>query len=87
MLHFDGTKNGLDGAGKFNQQAVTHQFYNASVPRRYNWLKETFAMRSDYLQSTGFVIADEAAVANDVGGKYRGEAAFQIPTSKGWKTG
>lgn len=85
MLHFHGASNGLDSARKLYQQAITHQFHDAAVPCQYNRLEKPFSMGFDCCQSVGFVITNEATVANYVSGKYRGETSFKLPTSMNCK--
>jgi hypothetical protein len=67
-LDRDGAAHGIDGAGELDQDSVPHDVHDAAAVRADCGVDQLPSQGAQPRQSAFFVIADEPAVAGDVGG-------------------
>ncbi len=76
-LDFDRAFDGLDRAGKFQQETIAHRFHEPPSAGRDGRVDDGSSQGADRGQRPGLVLAHEAAVADDVGRDYRGKLTLQ----------
>ncbi len=76
LLNFDGALDGLNDAGKLGQEPVAHDLHDASPALRNFWLHQLFTVGLQALERSRLIFAHEARVADHIGGKNGGKAAF-----------
>lgn len=76
LLQQRGTFDRVDYARELGQQAVAHEFENATVVLRNPRLEQSLEASPHAAKSAALVSLHQSAVADDVDGKDGGKAAF-----------
>ena len=76
LLDLDRALHRVHHAGELDQHAVAHQLHQTTLIFGEQRLDHLAAPLSEHRKRSGLVLAHEPAVADDVGGENRGEAAF-----------
>ena len=75
-LDVDGEGQGVDDAGELHQRAVAHQLDDGPLVLGRLGLDQLLAVGLELRERALFVGGHEAALTDDVGGQYGGEAAL-----------
>ena len=74
VLQIDGALHGVDCAAKLDQHTISSNFENPALMLGNEGLKHLLPPGLKRSQRIGFVLLHQPAVANDIGGQYRGKA-------------
>ncbi len=77
LLDVNGTLDGLNDARKLGQEPVAHQLHDTSLALRDPRLHQLSTEGLQALERSRLILAHEAGIADNVGGKNGGKSAFQ----------
>jgi hypothetical protein len=84
LLQIDGALHGVDGAAELNENTVSGKLKNATLMSVNEGFEDFSPPGPEGSSRTRLVLLHQPAVADDIGGQYRGKAAFNAVFGHKW---